>query len=295
MEIVMMRRKRSKAAWLFSATFMLLASLSALFNTTAQAQTILTSEPAIRVTPTSAPANVPRTIDISGTAISCGAPNITATLDSSLVSQTDNLLVRINGFTVRSPNLPPPLCDIIVPYRVTVSYTPTADGVIRIVPVLSGGFIVGGGRIVTTNAVSEPRSALDITGAWYDALTNGTGFTFVHSASRSDRLFGTYYTYDIDGVPRWFVINNLQWSSDGLTLRGTFASTEGLGQCATGLNACPMRGAIAASGNEIQIVFEAGPTTTQFPPPPPNWVGKVSISRPSGQVLYTGTLTRIGF
>jgi hypothetical protein len=292
MEIIMTRKKSSKAAWWVSAACILLASL---FNTTVQAQTVLTSEPTIRVTPASAPANVPRTIDISGIAISCGPPTIAATVDSSLVSQTDNLLIRISGFTIRSPNLPPPLCDIIVPYRATVSYTPAADGVIRIVPVFSGGTIVGGGRIVTTNAVSEPRSALDITGAWYDPATNGTGFTFVHSASRSDQLFGTYYTYDASGVPRWFVINNLQWSSDGLTLRGTFASTEGLGQCAAGLIACPMRGAIAASGNEIQIVFELGPTTTQFPPPPPNWIGKVSIGTPSGPPLYTGTLIRIGF
>jgi hypothetical protein len=292
MEIIMTRKKRSKAVWLWSATFMLVASLPTM---TVQAQTILTSEPAIRVTPASAPANVPRTIDISGTAISCGPPTITATLDSSLVSQTDNLLIRINGFAVRSPNLPPPLCDIIVPYRVTVSYTPIADGVIRIVPVFSGGLILGCSRIVTTNAITEPRSALDITGAWYDPVTNGTGFTFVHSASRSDQLFGTYYTYDAAGIPRWFAITNLQWSSDGLTLRGTLASTEGLGQCAAGLIGCPMRGTIAASGNEIQIVFEVGPTTTQFPPPPPNWIGKVSIRAPSGPLLYTGNLTRIGF
>jgi hypothetical protein len=292
MEIIMTRRKRSSAAWLWSAAFMLVALLPTM---TVQAQTVLTSEPTIRVTPTSAPANVPRTIDISGIAISCGPPTIAATVDSSLVSQTDNLLIRISGFTVRSPNLPPPPCDILVPYRATVSYTPAADGVIRIVPVFSGGLILGGSRIVTTNALAEPRSALDITGAWYDPLTNGTGFTFVHSANRSDQLFGTYYTYDAAGIPRWFVITNLQWSSDGLTLRGTFASTEGLGQCAAGLIGCPMRGAIAASGNEIQIVFELGPTTTQFPPPPPNWIGKVSVRTPSGPPFYTGTLTRIGF
>jgi hypothetical protein len=296
MEIIMTARKlfrvTSSAPMTGMVALMVLLALSPLRNTYAQA---LLGEPTITVVPASAPVNVPRKIEVSGSAISCSGASIAATPDTSLLSQTGNLLVRVSGIALRSPSLPPLLCDILVFYRISFTYTPLTDGVIQIVPVFLPGVVVGGGRIITTSAGDVPRSALDITGAWYDPAANGSGFTFVHSANLSDRGFGTYYTYDAGGMPRWFVINNLQWSTDGLTVKGVLGSAQGLAQCAAGLTACPMPAQRnTAQGNDIQIAFEQGPVTTQFPPPPPNWLGKVTIRTPQGETVYTGTLTRIG-
>jgi hypothetical protein len=262
---------------------------------TAHAQANSTFTPKIIVTPASAPANVLRSIEISGLALSCGNPAQRLMLDSSLVSQTNNLLIRINAFVTAPPTLPPLLCDILVPYRYTFTYTPLSDGVIRIVPVFEGGVIIGGSRIITGPESAEPRSEFDITGVWYDPMLNGSGFTFVHNASRTDRAAGTYYSYDANGVPRWFLISNIKWSNNGRTLQGLLISSQGSGQCAAGLAVCPMPAQpVAGASNSIQIDFELGPTTLQFPPLPPNWIGKTVIRTPSQETVYSGNIYRIG-
>jgi hypothetical protein len=263
---------------------------------TAHAQAGPAFTPKITVTPAIAPANAPRSIEISGSAITCGASTtVTGQLDSSLVSQTGNLLIRIGGFVVAPPVASPLACDVVVPYRFNFSYTPSSDGAIRIAPVFLGGVVFGGSRIITGPESAEPRSEFDITGAWYDPMLNGSGFTFVHNASRTDRAAGTYYSYDANGVPRWFLISNIKWSNNGRTLQGLLISSQGSGQCAAGLAVCPMPAQpVAGTSNSIQIDFELGPTTLQFPPPPPNWIGKTVIRTPSQETVYSGNIYRIG-
>jgi hypothetical protein len=303
-KMIMPRKKHPRVVSLaarFSATFVAILAISVFALALSSplravhAQVNSMATPTIAITPASAPVGVPRRIEISGSALSCGQLTATVTLDSSLVLLTGNLLLRVNALVALPPGAPPLLCDIIVPYNATFSYTPSSTGLINVVPVFTGGVILGGSRIVAGAESNAPRAVFDVTGAWYDPSRNGSGFMFVHNANQTDQASGTYYTYDASGVARWFLISDITWANGGRTLQGNLISTTGIGQCSPVLSACPMLA--QASGEptgSIQVDFEPGPTTSQFPPPPSNWIGKVTIRSSTRETLYSGNIVRIG-
>ena len=66
----------------------------------------------------------------------------------------------------------------------------------------------GIGAILRTIVLPEFTPALDkrFDGAWYNPQTSGQGLTLEVSEDGS-RLIGFWYTYDVNGAKRWFVLN----------------------------------------------------------------------------------------
>lgn len=283
-------RTRTKFAGAFAAgvaVALVLLAISSVMRP-AHAQTISAAPapgtPGIRTTPLVAPKDAAREIEVFGVWPN-GCGQVTAAMDTSLVAATDNLVVRMTAPPI---NLAPGCSAFPLSYRFTFSYTPTADGVVRIAPVFDDGVRRGDGRIVTTSDAGT-RSVGDITGAWFDPNSNGSGFTFVHNYMRSDRSFGTWYAYDAQGVPRWFVIDGIAWSRGGLTMTGNVSSTKAAVPCPAGATVCAVRAGVDQLVGTITIDFDGLEPMSDV-----GLMGRVSITSNAGVSLYSGRIIRLG-
>lgn len=191
--------------------------------------------PLLMVSPPVAAVAEPRTLTVTGLWPNTCAP-VAATLDSSLFTVVKTITIRL-----QAPLTLVACAQVLTPYRFDLAYAAREVGVARVLIVSSTGAPTGEGRVVTTAAGSTTRSAGNISGAWYDPITSGSGLSFVHAYQGSDVVFGTWYLYDRNGVPRWLSIQDVTWSEGGTVMEGMLFETRAGGSdiCPQNVIACP--------------------------------------------------------
>lgn len=127
--------------------------------------------------------------------------------------------------------------QVVTPYSATFNLTPGRVGVHRIAVMLSDGRYLGGGELVV-QAAGQNRSAQDLTGAWHDPSTNGSGLSLFHSHTTSDVLAGAWYAFDGSGKPFWYLIQNGRWVSQSSFLGQLIEVQSATGPCNVALPAC---------------------------------------------------------
>jgi hypothetical protein len=209
----------------------------------------LPNTPTLFVTPAVGAAGEARVLTVSGQWPNSCAP-IAATLDTSVVATAKTLIVRL-----LVPLTLAPCAQVLTRYRFELAYTANEDGVLRVRLVSSTGSPTGEGRIVTA-APDTTRAAGDVSGIWYDPATNGSGLSFTHAYQGSDAVFGTWYLYDRDGIPRWLSIQGVKWSAGGTVMEGTLYRTfSGADVCGPTLIACPASSAPAVAIGRVKASF----------------------------------------
>jgi hypothetical protein len=209
----------------------------------------LPTTPTLFVTPAVGAAGEARVLTVSGQWPNSCAP-AAATLDTSVVATAKMLVVRL-----LAPLTLAPCAQVLTRYRFELGYTTSEDGVLRVRLVSSTGSPTGEGRVVTA-ALGTIRAAGDITGVWYDPATNGSGLSFTHAYQGSDSVFGTWYLYDRDGIPRWLSIQGVKWSAGGTAMEGTLYRTfSGADVCPPALIACPAASAPAVPIGRVKATF----------------------------------------
>ncbi len=227
----------------------------------------------VEVTPLVADVNVERHIKVSGTwPHACGP--LSASVAAPGVNVTGSVVVRLVV-----PQTFAACAQVLTPYSFTVNYTPTQRGVMKIAVLTNDGEFLGDGSIVTRGA--DDNSAFsDVTGVWYDPLTNGSGLTFIHDGANV--LFGTWYVYDSQGKPRWYTIQSVQWKQQGKVFEGTIYETVGRSvTCPAPFLACPVE---MSSVSPIGIARFTLITPT---------TAKIEALTSLGQLLFSSNLVRI--
>lgn len=206
--------KYSRTAATLARAFLCCLILPCIGLQAAGAQTGLTVPPftpIIAVNPAVADVGVSRSITVAASWPDACVPT-NPTLTVSRVSGQDIFNIV---FTV--PQTFAPCAQALTPYSATFNVSPSRAGVQRIAVLLNDGRYLGGGEMVV-QAAGQPRSAQDLTGAWHDAATSGSGFSLFHSHSTTDALAGAWYVFDGTGKPFWYLIQNGRWTSNSTFL-----------------------------------------------------------------------------
>jgi hypothetical protein len=216
----------------------------------AQSSTLpLTTTPLLMVSPMVAAVAEPRTLTVTGQWPNTCAP-VAATLDNSLFTVAKTITIRL-----QAPLTLVACAQVLTPYRFDLAYAGREVGVARVLIVSSTGAPSGEGRIVTT-VPATTRSAGNISGAWYDRITSGSGLSFIHAYQGSDAVFGTWYLYDRDGLPRWLSIQDVTWSEGGTVMEGKlFETRAGADICPRSVTACPATNTSLEKIGRIRATF----------------------------------------
>lgn len=187
--------------------------------------------PIISVSPAVAAPGVERTISIAASWPD-GCPPMNATLVASPAPGSTAITIR---FSI--PQTLVACTQVVTPYSGSLTFTPTVAGVQKIAVTLNDGRLLGEGSLVT-RAADGQHSRWDLSGAWSEASTNGSGMALFHSHAGSDALAGTWHVYDTSGRPFWYLIQNGRWDSDTV-FTGTLVQTGSVaGSCPISLPAC---------------------------------------------------------
>jgi hypothetical protein len=222
------------------STVALTGVMACALSSTAQAQTLTPNPPIflervsqVTVTPVVADIGVARAIKVSGQWGGC-VP-VGATVTSAVAGSPGTRVVRL---ILPQTLLPCPAA--YVAYSVTATYTPAARGIETMLVLNTDGEYLAE-TLVDTRAPGDHRSAFNITGMWYDPLSNGSGLTFVHSHITDNTVFGTWYVYDASGKPRWYAIQDTVWIAQGRVMEGALYQTAAVASCPAPFTACPAR------------------------------------------------------
>jgi hypothetical protein len=251
----------------YAAPMMLAAWLCALLALpmTVSAQVVVVPPlpaPQLLVTPLVGVVGEPRTLSVIGQwPDTC--PPVAATLDDSLATAGKTVLIRLLVLptSVKCPSG-------ITPYRFEIPYAGREVGALN---VLIFGAVLpinnnGKGSIITTAvavpatattaAVAFGHSAGDISGVWYDPATSGSGLSFTHAYAGSDAVFGTWFLYDSNGLPRWFSIQDAKWSGNGTVMEGKLLETSAAANsCLPDIVACPTNSTSLTNAGRIRATF----------------------------------------
>ena len=166
------------------------------------------------------------------------------TLDESEVATTGTLIMRSVPFSIGCVEIPKVL-----------SFTPRSVGTLRVIMKLPDGSIAAEAAMET---VVGARSTINLDGMWFDPATNGSGISF-HHAIGSDTVFGTWFLYGAANTfaPRWYSLQNMQWTRAGTLLVGTAyePSGSGLALCVAG-DDCPRPAVIKPVGSIAVTVID---------------------------------------
>lgn len=182
---------------------------------TVSAASIAPFTPIISVVPDVDIPNRLRTIVISGQAL-LGCPFADPLFDGANSLLFGGVVIRMDPV----PTLAPCNTNATTPYRFEVPYTPTAVGTLRVVAASASGGIRSESQIRTAATQGRARAVGNITGAWYDPATNGSGIQINHNFAGSDAVLATWYVYDTNGKARWLTIQNVTWQAGGAEFTG---------------------------------------------------------------------------
>jgi hypothetical protein len=248
--------------------------------------------PIITVVPEVAIPKTARTIVISGQ-YQAGCPFAQPVLDGA-----GGLL--INGVVIRMdpvPTLVPCNTNLLQPYRFELPFTPLEVGTKRVLVASTGGGILSESQIRTAASQGATRAVGDITGAWYDPKTNGSGLQFTHNFAGSDIVFGTWYLYDDNGNARWLSIQNVVWQAGGTAFVGDLYESRAT-TCFSFVPPCarvslpypyPLPASSITKIGSVRFTFTGiSPYSDTLPQ------GVAEALSPQGQQLFVSSIVRIG-
>jgi hypothetical protein len=260
--------------------------------TTTAANTVALT-PIITVVPEVDVPKTARTIVISGQ-YQAGCPFAQPVLDGAAGLLINGVVIRMDPV----PTLVPCNTNVLQSYRFELPYTPLEVGTRRVLVASSSGGIRSESQIRTTATQGRTRAVGDITGAWYDPRTNGSGLQFTHTFAESDVVFGTWYLYDDNGLARWLSIQNVVWQAGGTAFVGDLFESRAA-SCFNAVPPCARptlpypQPAPASSTNKIGTVrftfTGLGPYSDTQPQ------GVAEAFSPQGQQLFVSNIVRIRF
>lgn len=186
----------------------LLAPLTAAGLMTTLAGNALSQQfsPMVTVSPLTATPGVSRTITLGGSWPNACTPASATLLPA--VAGVSGISIRLNAGVATAGCEAAPATA----YTLSVTVAPAVPGVQPVWVSLPTGALIGQGTLVTDSS-GQTRSARDLSGAWSDPATNGSGLAISHSHTGSDLLAGSLYVYNLAGFPTWLLIQNAQWQS----------------------------------------------------------------------------------
>jgi hypothetical protein len=109
---------------------------------------------------------------------------------------------------------------VLTPYRFELDYTPAVAGQVEMMVMTSRAAPLATGTLVTGDAQS-PKAYYDVSGAWYDPQTTGSGLQITHDFGQGDAVFATWAVFDpATGLSHWYSLQQGMWKADGLTWQG---------------------------------------------------------------------------
>jgi hypothetical protein len=257
----------------------------------AQPQTsVPTPEVAIITVPLVADVGVARKLTVFGVwQNSC--PPSSATLDTRFSELTRTIVVQLLRFPTSVPCPPTP-----TEYRFELAYVPIAKGITTVLAYTTtgGDSPTSLSYRISNRVVVAPVDSVwsygDISGAWYDPATNGSGLTFVHNYIGNDTVFGTWYLYDSQGKPRWYTLQEGKWKQNGEIVEGKLFESRGT-PCPLVLLYCPTTSVgTAVEVGTFRATFKGlgsvvGGTVS----------AKIDAIAPTGAVLFSSSIQRLQF
>jgi len=183
---------------------------------------------AVAVEPAVAPPGTPRKIIVAGI-----WPNSCIPTGAKLGFPQSWARTQGVGILLSEP-LPFVACfSALTPYRFELEHTPTVAGQIDILVMTSEASPLATGHLVTGSA-EAPKALYDMTGAWFDPQSAGSGFMVAHDFGKSDDIFATWHAYDpTTGETRWYWVQQGKWEENGMAWRGVmFESKADPSSCA---------------------------------------------------------------
>lgn len=244
----------------------------------------------IQALPLVADMAVARKIIVSGRWPDACAP-VSASLDTKFSEFTRTIVVELV-----IPQTLVACAQIPTEYKFELAYVPTAKGVTSILAPTPTS--VANPSVLTLRALGRvvvaPADTVwsygDIGGAWYDPATNGSGLTFVHNYLGNDTVFGTWYLYDGQGLPRWYTLQEGKWSQLGEIVEGKLFESRGAPcplvvlYCPTTITGAPAEiGRFRATFKGLGNVIGAAVTA------------KIEAIAPNGAVLFSSNIQRLQF
>jgi hypothetical protein len=177
---------------------------------------------AVAAEPAVAPPGTPRKIIIAGLWPTACAPSL-----AQLGLPPSWAVNQGIGILLTEPFSLVACAAALTPYRFELDYTPTKAGQVEILVMTSRASPLATGTLVTGDAQS-PKAFYDVTGAWYDPQTTGSGLQVIHDYGQSDMVFATWQVFDpATGLARWYALQQGQWEADGLAWRGLLYDVKG--------------------------------------------------------------------
>ena len=186
----------------------------------------------VSVDPLIAGPDVRRAISVSGSWPDSCVP-VSATLIDDPLSGGP-LIIQLHA-----PQTFAPCLTVITLFSLKVSFTPSQGGARRLLAVTSGGLFLGESELVTQYA-DRARSLYDLTGAWFDPATSGSGLVLLHSFFGSDILAGGWFFYDNQGKSRWVSVQLGHWVTPTQFMASLLEFESAPGGCGSGVAACPL-------------------------------------------------------
>jgi hypothetical protein len=263
------------------------------------------TNPVITVIPELGWPNEPRRIVVESE-FPRGCALLSPVVDAASAKSTGVVVVRVAA----APCGPAP-----EPNRVEVTYTPTKSGVERIVVVQSDGIetrTLAESKLRTgfkpnfpmTTTLGPPPPTLypsekalsDITGTWFDPASNGSGLLFSHNFNGTDAVFGTWYMYDTNGNPRWFTIQDVEWTNGGSEFFGKLYETRAASGGACTVQTCVGNSSRVAVATNVIWTGRVHFVFTDAGAPNMPVLQKARISLYSGNdLVLSSMLTRLNF
>jgi hypothetical protein len=187
----------------------------AIVSTPAEALSLLPPVAAVAAEPAVAPPGTPRKIVVAGL-----WPNACVPTQAQLGFPPSWAVTQGLGVLLIEPLTFVACATVLTPYRFELDYTPTVAGQVEILVMTSRASPLATGTLVTGDA-QAPKALYDVTGAWFDPQTVGSGLQLIHDFGQSDAIFATWQVFDpATGLARWYALQQGQWTADGLSWRG---------------------------------------------------------------------------
>ncbi len=238
--------------------------------------------PTILAEPANASQNTPRIITVQGQwPNSC--PPTTGTLVTDFAESEHFITITLNV-----PQTFAPCTTVIGSYAIKFNYTPQSLGVIRVM-VKDTPVSPSNTGTITTSLAGQNRAIADVSGMWYDAVTNGSGMSIIHNFQGvTSGLFGAWFAYDNAGSPRWLTIQEGKWETNG-TFNGNLYETKAApNQCHASAPLCVTKFSTIVKIGSAKLTFTGiGPNSGT--PPQAIFEG----FDPSGTTIMKSTSVRL--
>ena len=200
---------------LFPRLLAVILLLAAVVPTPAAALTLLPPVAAVAAEPPVAPPGTPRKLVVAGLWPDACVPTHAQLGFPPSWSVTPGI-----GILLAVPQTFAPCAAVLTHYRFELDYTPTVAGQVEILVMTTQGSPLATGTLVTGDA-NAPKARYDVSGAWFDPQTTGSGLQVIHDFGQSDAVHATWQVFDpATGLPHWYTIQQGFWQADGLAWRG---------------------------------------------------------------------------